>query len=135
MNRLDDALSRPGRFDVRIAFYDATPEQAVSLFKHFYPLEDITAQPTEKSVNAQTELDELAKQFADGIFNSDFKLEVSMAALQGYLLQQKNELRLAAEGAEVWARGLFEDREEKVKMGQLRITGPPTPVSPVSESA
>ncbi|OCF38649.1 hypothetical protein I317_07570 [Kwoniella heveanensis CBS 569] len=93
--RLDPALSRPGRFDVQLAFHDATPSQAVDLFKHFFPLSlsdlsqsaatEAEAEADEKmmevraevkkqngrsadSIASQEELDQLARKFADDIF-------------------------------------------------------------------
>ncbi|WWD10030.1 hypothetical protein V865_008163 [Kwoniella europaea PYCC6329] len=39
-NRLDPALSRAGRFDVKLEFGYAIPLQARELYLHFYPLED-----------------------------------------------------------------------------------------------
>jgi chaperone BCS1 len=44
--RLDPALGRAGRFDVRVPFFDATPAQAHALYEHFYPLSEFTAPAT-----------------------------------------------------------------------------------------
>ena len=41
--RLDPALIRAGRFDVKIQFTNAVPAQAQDLFQHFFPLEDFLA--------------------------------------------------------------------------------------------
>ena len=157
--RLDPALIRAGRFDVKIQFNNAFPSQARDLFQHFFPLEDflfanqessttpkrrsttVNASFDEKSpdqadpviesegkklletglkhegdkasfgINSQLQLDDLAAQFVDGIFPSGQSdavggqtgLEVSMAALQGYLLKHKDNPFQAVEAAAEWA--------------------------------
>jgi SpoVK/Ycf46/Vps4 family AAA+-type ATPase len=37
-DKLDPALRRPGRFDVKISFSHATTTQATTIFQHFYAL-------------------------------------------------------------------------------------------------
>jgi chaperone BCS1 len=105
INRLDPALSRAGRFDIRIQFTNATPLQAQDLYLHFYPLSDFASTDTEeiespilekvsKGITSQMDLETLAERFSKAIFRdgrSDFVggvkgKSVSMAALQGYLL-------------------------------------------------
>ncbi|CAD6571038.1 MAG: hypothetical protein TREMPRED_000122 [Tremellales sp. Tagirdzhanova-0007] len=113
-DRLDPALGRAGRFDVRIPFYPAIPEQARALFLHFYPLEDFsaTASADEKSVvrfSSQADIDSLAVTFTEAIFrgvNGREGVSVSMAALQGYLLGFKEDPMTAADQAEGWAQML-----------------------------
>ncbi|OCF76691.1 hypothetical protein I204_02392 [Kwoniella mangroviensis CBS 8886] len=142
-DRLDSALSRPGRFDVQLSFKDATFNQAKALFKHFFPLSDFINAPKPENmiddekmtedqgvIRSEGELDELAHRFAQGIFHpstciaetEDDKLEVevefglSMATLQGFLLTHKKTARLAAGKAQEWSDGLrkeYEDRERK----------------------
>ncbi|KAK6903977.1 hypothetical protein I203_107488 [Kwoniella mangroviensis CBS 8507] len=142
-DRLDSALSRPGRFDVQLSFKDATFNQAKALFKHFFPLSDFMNAPKPENmiddekmtedqgvIRSEGELDELAHRFAQGIFQpstciaetEDDKLEVevefglSMATLQGFLLTHKKTARLAAGKAQEWSNGLrkeYEDRERK----------------------
>ena len=63
-DRLDPALIRPGRVDLRINFGNATPEQAKKLFERFY----------------STNGDEMANIVRDG-------KEVSMATLQSVFLE------------------------------------------------
>ena len=85
IERLDPALSRPGRMDVWINFKNATKWQAEEIFRNFFPCKpsDIptlptsrgeTAGPKERSrrrPNAQVlnedELADLAKRFADAV--------------------------------------------------------------------
>lgn len=76
---LDPALIRPGRADVHLLFDYATREQALSLFQQFFP----------DTASA------LANKFADSI-----SPRVTMAQIQGHLLQHRN----SAEGAAQLAR-------------------------------
>lgn len=120
-DRLDQDLSRPGCFDVRIAFFDAIPDQATALLKHFYPVEDSY---DEKSIGSQTEFDQRAQSFADAVFKTtDTSLEVSITALQGYLLEHKNSPRSAANGAGMWVEGVLEQQEERVNQRQAKVLG------------
>ncbi|WVW82980.1 hypothetical protein I302_104996 [Kwoniella bestiolae CBS 10118] len=133
-NRLDPALSRAGRFDVKLEFKHAIPQQARELYLHFYPLEDFQVQIQEKPsenigkdgtiseikekpssspegldeeyksvfVKDQDELEGMADQFVRNIFDrpsmdidgtdkSEAEMKVSMASLQSYLLQYKED--------------------------------------------
>ncbi|KIK45543.1 hypothetical protein CY34DRAFT_10308 [Suillus luteus UH-Slu-Lm8-n1] len=112
IERLDPALSRPGRMDVWVNFTHATKWQAEGIFKCFFPSKPAgvtTTSPSEESstdvdtsqknlplpkrkapshtipVLDETEISELAKRFADAIPEN----ELSVAALQGYLLKNK----------------------------------------------
>lgn len=121
-NRLDAALSRPGRFDVHIAFTSAEPSQAEALFRHFYPLTDCVDQDDiegadEKAslcITTRPKIDALAERFVASIFPSGEKdrvggkegATVSMASLQGYLLKHKEDPRAAADQAAEWATNL-----------------------------
>ncbi len=71
--KLDEALIRPGRADVRIDFGDATAAQAESLFKRFFP-----------SCNGE------AKQFVDQLNG-----RISMAAIQGHLIKHRENIERA----------------------------------------
>jgi mitochondrial chaperone BCS1 len=66
---LDPALIRPGRADVHLKFDYATREQAYRLFKQFFPAGDAA----------------LANKFADSATR-----QLTMAQIQGHLLQHKN---------------------------------------------
>ncbi|KAL1914839.1 uncharacterized protein VTP21DRAFT_7931 [Calcarisporiella thermophila] len=85
IERLDPALIRPGRIDVRIHFTNATSTQAGALFRRFYP-----------------ELPDplLADTFAEKIPDEKF----SMASLQGYLMNFKQNPRVAVEAVEEWVK-------------------------------
>lgn len=114
---LDPALSRPGRFDIRVPFTHAVPAQARALFLHFYPLDDFT-NPTldtldlnEKRsgtvIDGQKDLDGLADRFTRAVFGQgEEEVRLSMAALQGYLLGYKEDPVAAVENAGEWAGGL-----------------------------
>ncbi|WVF72107.1 hypothetical protein IAT40_006919 [Kwoniella sp. CBS 6097] len=81
-NRLDPALCRAGRFDIRVEFTYAVPEQVRGLYLHFYPLDEFSpaAAPVsdEKKIlnvnggtaviDNQAKLDELADSFVKAVF-------------------------------------------------------------------
>lgn len=158
--RLDEALARPGRFDVTIPFHDSTHGQAVSLFRHFYPAAELQIAPEKAAI----EISSLSLEFADTVFAADkladgSALAVSMAALQGYLLKHKKNPRSAVKLAREWVRELWELQQARVEKKQERIRArealaevaaqaeaaakkplveadfPPSPVSPVPSSA
>jgi chaperone BCS1 len=79
IERLDPALVRPGRIDVKTLIGNATPEQARRLFERFYP--------------DQTEL---AAEFEGSVPDGS----VSMAALQGHLMKYKSRPSEAVEQIE-----------------------------------
>lgn len=68
VSRLDPALIRPGRVDLRLEIGDATPLQALALFTRFYP----DADPS------------LRNRFQSLVSNCG---RVSMAALQGHFIR------------------------------------------------
>lgn len=131
IERLDPALSRPGRMDVWINFKNATRWQAEGIFKRFFPCStpspDATAETTETSANVapvkvkkrkaistiplleEEELDKLAKEFASNIIED----EVSVAALQGYLLKNKARPRECVKEVAEW---IVQERETKEKI-------------------
>jgi hypothetical protein len=129
-------LSRPGRFDVKVTFLDATPGQAEQLFKHFYH-----ARGTPASGEDNEKLIIQAREFSDCVFR-DLKLsngedvKVSMAALQGFLLQHKSDGGAAVAGAEAWARGLKTEQEARLRVRLERIEAKAkkeeAPLTPVS---
>ncbi|WRT64999.1 uncharacterized protein IL334_001940 [Kwoniella shivajii] len=86
--RLDSALSRPGRFDLQLSFTNSTFDQAKNLFKHFFPFSDFSKnilEPTntelvvdEKSesdsgmklIEGEDDLESLSTQFAENVFST-----------------------------------------------------------------
>ncbi|EFA76320.1 mitochondrial chaperone BCS1 [Heterostelium album PN500] len=75
IEQLDPALIRDGRIDMKIHIENATRQQALDLFCHFY-----TIKPNQPEF-------ELAKQFSSNIPHSK---QLSMSQIQGFLLQYKN---------------------------------------------
>jgi len=131
IERLDPALSRPGRMDVWVNFKNATRWQAEGIFKRFFPCKtpssDAAAETTDTSANDTThvvkrkkavsvlplleeeELEKLSKEFASNIPED----EVSVAALQGYLLRNKARPRECVKEVAEW---VVQERETKEKI-------------------
>lgn len=92
VERLDPALIRPGRVDLKVRFTTATKGQAAALFQHFYPDESELAHEfaeviASRSFNAKDKKAEAETTEADGeetakVVEEDGGLGVSMAALQ-----------------------------------------------------
>ncbi|KAJ8515680.1 hypothetical protein ONZ45_g6914 [Pleurotus djamor] len=131
IERLDPALSRPGRMDVWVNFTHATKWQAEGIFKCFFPFK-----PSSPSVVPETpkdasqknlplpkkkthaipllteeEISELAKRFAEAIPEE----ELSVASLQGYLLKNKTRPRECVEEVAEWVKQERETREKLKK--------------------
>lgn len=123
IERLDPALSRPGRMDVWINFKNATRWQAEGIFKCFFPSKKPVPPPDSEStittpsqsqenlplpkrkgnapvvpVLSEEELDVLAKKFANAIPDDEF----SVASLQGYLLKNKTRPHQCVEETAAW---------------------------------
>ncbi|KAJ3108656.1 hypothetical protein HDU97_000512 [Phlyctochytrium planicorne] len=89
MEKLDAALIRPGRIDVKVNFDRATKEQIRDLFIQFYPHD-----PSPSSHAATSDkLTQLAELFAERIPDR----ELSMAAVQGFLMKHKGHPERAVE--------------------------------------
>ncbi|EIW75156.1 P-loop containing nucleoside triphosphate hydrolase protein [Coniophora puteana RWD-64-598 SS2] len=142
LERLDPALSRPGRMDVWVNFTHATKWQAEGIFKCFFqsqPLPKGSEAPKDKGKEREREkepdvsqknmpgsgperksgllvpvLEEediaaLAKGFADAIPEN----ELSVAALQGYLLKNKLRPRECVDEVAEW---VVQEREMREKL-------------------
>jgi len=131
IERLDPALSRPGRMDVWVNFTHATKWQAEGIFKCFFPYKPaettestITTPkdpsqknlplPKRKSTHAipllsEAEICELAKRFAEAIPED----ELSVAGLQGYLLKNKTRPRECVDEVGEW---IIQERETREKL-------------------
>ncbi|KAH8806670.1 P-loop containing nucleoside triphosphate hydrolase protein [Flagelloscypha sp. PMI_526] len=134
IERLDPALSRPGRMDVWINFTNATKWQAEGIFKCFFPCRPAesdasTSTSTASSTDAsqknlpgpkhnkgpnvpqltEAELSELASKFGEAIPEDEF----SVASLQGYLLKNKTRPRECVDEVEKWIQ---EERETREKL-------------------
>jgi len=130
IERLDPALSRPGRMDVWVNFTHATKWQAEGIFKCFFPYNPSTVSasssipkdpsqknlplPKRKSTHAipllsEDEISELAKRFATAIPED----ELSVASLQGYLLKNKTRPRECVDEVTEW---IIQERETREKL-------------------
>ena len=84
--RLDPALIRPGRVDMKVRIDHATEHQIQQMFQRFYP-----DQPLASSL-----------QFAERVSGEGRR--VSMAQVQGYLMFYKSEPHLALENCQkMWS--------------------------------
>jgi chaperone BCS1 len=103
---LDEALRRPGRFDVDVPFTYANHDQACSIFKHFYEAPETSGSPAEPEtiIDEKLRLADAALKFADTIKNAD--INVTLATIQGYLLLYKRDPVNALEKAAEWAQGI-----------------------------
>ncbi|KAL1678187.1 hypothetical protein EV122DRAFT_265018 [Schizophyllum commune] len=132
IERLDPALSRPGRMDVWVNFTNATKWQAEGIFKCFFPAARPAASPAASSTDlrekdtsqknlpgskrraqaapmlSEEEISDLAKRFADAIPED----ELSVAALQGYLLKNKTRPRECVDEVGAWVITERETREK-----------------------
>ncbi|ETW78832.1 AAA ATPase [Heterobasidion irregulare TC 32-1] len=132
IERLDPALSRPGRMDVWVNFKNATRWQAEGIFKCFFPSKP-TATPSGETSSPQdssqrnlpipkrkqsshavplleeAEISELAKRFADAIPDD----EMSVASLQGYLLKNKTRPRECVDEVAEW---ILQERETRIRL-------------------
>lgn len=132
IERLDPALSRPGRMDVWVNFTHATKWQAEGIFKCFFPFKPASAiapaaaAPKDASQKnlplpkrkapahaipllTEEEISELAKRFAEAIPED----ELSVASLQGYLLKNKTRPRECVEEVDEW---IIQERETREKL-------------------
>ncbi|KAG6865648.1 hypothetical protein C0991_000567 [Blastosporella zonata] len=132
IERLDPALSRPGRMDVWVNFTHATKWQAEGIFKCFFPYKPASAAatsntaPTDASQKnlplpqreatshvvpllSEEEISELAKRFAAAIPED----ELSVASLQGYLLKNKTRPRECVDDVDEW---IIQERETREKL-------------------
>ncbi|KAF8585402.1 P-loop containing nucleoside triphosphate hydrolase protein [Ramaria rubella] len=131
IERLDPALSRPGRMDVWVNFANATKWQAKGIFKCFFPYKASSeAMPTEAGSAAteknlplprrkspvhnipllsEDELNDLAERFSAAIPED----ELSVASLQGYLLKNKTRPRECVDEVPQW---IIKERETRAKL-------------------
>ncbi|KAI1771839.1 BCS1 N terminal-domain-containing protein [Hypoxylon cercidicola] len=137
-NQLDDALIRPGRIDLQVAFTNATQDQARELFVRMYE-GDPRPRPRkggEKTDSTGTSTTTAAPRTGaavespgsaaetDGLDIRELELpevarrfgvkvpdgELSPAQIQGYLLKRKKHPRRALEEADAWVDGLMKQR-------------------------
>ncbi|KAJ7351438.1 P-loop containing nucleoside triphosphate hydrolase protein [Mycena albidolilacea] len=127
IEQLDPALIRPGRMDLKIQYGLATNEQLEQMFDRFYPYsEDILSelgpsigcyfsQTTGKRLSSDA-LAGLAKEFAAAIPAARY----SIAQLQGYLLNNKNDPEAAVQGIGAWIVAQEKEKREIDELKQKR---------------
>ncbi|MCO5555825.1 hypothetical protein L7F22_009370 [Adiantum nelumboides] len=104
IEKLDPALIRPGRIDLRFEFKNANQEQAKELFLRWYlprhseRIEEISEKDQESKV-----VQNLAEQFAGKVKPNS----LSVAAIQGFLLSCGKDYRKAVKDIDRW----FEEHE------------------------
>jgi len=96
-DKLDMALTRPGRADLQIGFTMATTPQIRRLFLSIYATDFPESSTT---VVSDAALSQMAVDFADRIPSSTF----TPAAIQGYLLSYKKTPQLALDMIEKWVK-------------------------------
>jgi len=115
VDRLDPALLRPGRIDMKIQYKFATKAQAEALFLCFFargPSKAGTASSTLPAEKQDLDIVNLASQFAAQVPEHEF----STAELQGFLLSCKRDPLRAAAGAAEWiTRELDEQRAKRAR--------------------
>ncbi|KAL5366689.1 BCS1 N terminal-domain-containing protein [Aspergillus floccosus] len=94
---LDPALIRPGRVDMHVDFQLPSRDQMRALFVSMYS--DVATEESEPD-QAGTSLDAMAEQFSSSIPERS----ISLARLQGYLLQYKHCPEDACENVEEWVK-------------------------------
>ena len=125
-DKLDSALIRPGRCDLKIGFKLASKQQAKELFlrmyrpdvdeksKHPTKMQDVLPKVQDKETGRKSAVEDpqmevLARQFADLLPDEAF----SPAELQGYLLVHKKSAAGAVAGVATWRDGRLAERNTK----------------------
>lgn len=119
--QLDEALIRPGRVDLQVAFSNATQSQISELFLRMYSMSPLPPPTSPMAKNHQLpsipitsidgleseELKEIADQFASKIPDG----MCSPAEIQGFLLKRKKDPRKALKDVSAWVEGLKEQKD------------------------
>lgn len=122
-HELDDALVRAGRISVKVAFTNASQQQAEEIFLRMYvdlpqpraALGNVKHVSTEKSSGPNTK--DLAKQFSEQIQEGEF----SPADLQDYLLVHKKDPQGALNDLQQWMQGQHQERKRKEEEKEAEI--------------
>ncbi|KZS88767.1 P-loop containing nucleoside triphosphate hydrolase protein, partial [Sistotremastrum niveocremeum HHB9708] len=130
VDRLDPALLRPGRIDVKVEYKAASQNQARDLFTSFFT-ETSSSNPgtssspsspssekaessesTSKSSSPSESVQDYALRFSETIPQHEF----TVAELQGYLLLHKKDAQSAVDNAEEWVSEQNKEREERKRV-------------------
>ncbi|KAL3427077.1 hypothetical protein PVAG01_00586 [Phlyctema vagabunda] len=159
IDKLDDALIRPGRVDMRVQFNLASTTMIKTIFRGIFATlegdfpssktqtttQDSLSETSQEAcdegkrkakVEEESRISGLGERFSKIVPNERF----SPAEIQGYLLKYKREAHLAVENAAEWVKSKEEDRSKKeaemVKEREKLLTSvPPTPsTSPEAEN-
>lgn len=107
IDRLDPALIRPGRVDLKELIDDATPHQVSELFRRFYGGDG------EEALGAE-ELETLGKALREKVEQGVMDdMRVSMAAVQGHFI--RTSAKEAIEGWDELARTAKEDASARAR--------------------
>ncbi|UPK92835.1 hypothetical protein LCI18_003770 [Fusarium solani-melongenae] len=118
---LDEALVRPGRVDVQVAFKRASRRQATELFGRMYDgvqlkLEEVEVAEGETehivAVDKAEELSSLSEEFGKLIPEEVF----SPAEIQGFLLKRKDDPRKALAEVADWIKASVQQKESKSRV-------------------
>lgn len=111
--RLDEALTRPGRVDLHVRFAYADKKIIHGLFRAIYQVSesDKLILKFPKDFPDKDEIADLANVFAEKVPENRF----SPAEVQGFLLRHKKNPRTAAVEVEAWAEQASLEKEEKEK--------------------
>jgi hypothetical protein len=119
IERLDPALLRPGRIDRKIEYKLASQKQAHALFNRFFPASrfaDASQVDENPKIQYAPNTPELADEFSQAIPEH----ELSIAELQGYLLDYKMRPLDAVQRVEEWVESEREAKRDRKAREQLR---------------
>ncbi|KAF9450990.1 P-loop containing nucleoside triphosphate hydrolase protein [Macrolepiota fuliginosa MF-IS2] len=120
---LDNALIRPGRIDMKIEYHHAVRQQAVALYKRFFPISHCTPESAKAGISDEDKasiIDSLANGFAERVPEMTF----TAAELQGFLLTCKFKPEKAVNEVKEWADKTIQEKkelEEKKKEKQEKV--------------
>ncbi|TVY68993.1 Mitochondrial chaperone BCS1 [Lachnellula suecica] len=113
IDRLDEALIRPGRVDMTVRIGEATRYQAAAMWDRFYGDIDLDGNGRQRFLDKLEELDLVAGEQSD----EKARLNTSTAAIQGLFLFNKDNM----DGAIAMAEGLIPRIYESEKQEGLKV--------------
>ncbi|KAJ7734222.1 P-loop containing nucleoside triphosphate hydrolase protein [Mycena metata] len=109
-DRLDLALSRPGRVDVHFQYELSTADQAKTLFMRFFQEFKGSSVPASSAQSTQQSSQESTAALADSFAKAIPATELSIAEIQAYLQLNNTSPHEAACGAGAWVERVCADR-------------------------